>query len=100
MRGSFTKINLTGGADAFDVASVRGKIQIRFQNFGFRIVPLQLEGVHDLNKFADRRPGLEMKTQSRQLHRNCRCSGARLAVEQAKSRAEERNRIHSVMSRE
>ena len=86
MRGRLSKINLTGGADTFDVSPVRGKVQIRLQDFGFRIMPLQLERAHDLFKFSGDSPSLEMKTQSRELHRDCRCSGARLAMEQANSR--------------
>ena len=81
MRGSFAKIDLTCGANAFDVAPIWCEIQIRFQNFEFRIVPLELESAHDLDKFAGWRSGLQMKTQTRQLHRNCRCSRARFAVQ-------------------
>src|SRR5229473_3186334 len=63
-------------------------------------MPLELESAHDLNQFPGWRSGSEVKTQSRHLHRNGRCSGARPAVEQSKSRAKQRNRIYARMSRE
>src|SRR6266480_1852797 len=62
-------------------------------------MPLQLDRAHDLNKFPDWRSGLEMKSQSRHLHGNCRRSAARSAVEQPESRAKQRKRVHARMSR-
>src|SRR5438034_11594934 len=98
MRGSFAKIDLTGGANAFDVAPISCEIQIRFQNFEFRIMPLELESAHDLDKFAGWRSGLQMETRTRELHGTCRCSGARFAVRRSISGAQHSDRIHDAMS--
>src|SRR5438309_11850367 len=90
----FAKINLTGCANAFNVAPIRCEIEIRFQDLGFRVMALELERAHDLSKLPGWRPGLEMKTQTRQLHGNCRCSGARATVQKAVSRAQQSDRIY------
>ena len=96
----FAKINLTGRANAFNVAPIRCEIQIRFQDLGFRVMALEFERAHDLSKLPGWRPGLEMKTQTRQLHRNCRRSGTRATVQQAISRAQQSDRIHARVARE
>src|SRR2546430_6812907 len=63
-------------------------------------MPLQLKRAHDLNKFSGRRSGLEVETQSRYLHGDCRCSGARSAADQAEPRAKHCDRIRAWVTRE
>src|SRR5437764_6622486 len=100
MGGGFSKINLTGRANSFDVAAVRRQVQIRLQDLGFRIMTFQLERAHDLAKFSERRPSLEMETEARDLHGDCRSTGPRATAGNSKSRAQQRNRVHARMSRE
>src|SRR5947199_8065339 len=100
MGGGFSKINLTGRANPFDVAAVRRQVQIRLQDLGFRIMAFQLEGARDLAKFSERRPSLEMETETRDLHGDRRSTGPRVATNNSKSRASQRDRIHARMSRE
>ena len=70
MRGSLSKINLTGRAHAFDVSPVRREIQVGFKNFGFRVMPLQFESANNLNELSAEGAGVQMVTQPSQLHRN------------------------------
>src|SRR2546423_11293231 len=75
LRCGFVEINQTRRADAFDVAAVRREIQIRFEDFVFRIMPLQLERAQDLFELSRHRSGMKMKPEPRELHRDCRSTG-------------------------
>src|SRR5436190_1778167 len=100
MGGGFSKINPTGRPNSFDVASVRRQIQIRLQDLGFRIMAFQLERANDLAKFSERRPSLEMETEARDLHGDCRSTGPRATAGKSKSRAYQRDRVYARVTRE
>src|SRR5438270_3842410 len=77
-RRGFIEVDLTGRADAFNVAPVRREIEIRFQNFVLRVMPLQFERAKYLFNLSRNGAGVEMKSQPRHLHRDCRSTGRRV----------------------
>src|SRR5207244_10603917 len=88
MRGSLSKINLTGRAHAFDVSPVGREVQVGFKNFGLRVMPLQFERAKDLNELSAEGAGAQMITQPSQLHRDGRGSVVCVARSQVQSRAQ------------
>ena len=58
---------------------------------------LEFERAHDLYELSAERPGLQMKTQTRQLHGDCRSSATRAAMQQTKAGANQCDRIHAGM---
>src|SRR6202011_2421347 len=62
-------------------------------------MPLQFERAHNLAKFSERCPRLQMKTKTRDLHGDGRCARPRTTTKNCKSGANQRNRVNAGMPR-
>src|SRR5207248_7179359 len=100
LRRRFVEINQTRRADSLEIAAIRREIQIRLENFVLRVMSLQLEGAQDLFELSRECPGVKMKSQPRQLHRDCRSTGGRvMKSREINCATSERDRIYARMLR-
>src|SRR5215472_16880520 len=100
MRRLSVEINLACCGHSFDVPAVGSEIEVRFQNFRFGIVPLQLQSAQNLCGFARDCSGLQMKTQTGELHGYGRSPSPRVAGKNTCCRTHQSHGINATMLRE